>query len=637
MCGIMSVFSMDSSTINAQSMVNSLKTLHHRGPDHDSYWFSEDHKVALGHTRLSIIDLNTGDQPIHSVDKSIHLVANGEFYDFEKIRTQLTKEGHQFTTKSDSEIAIHLYKKYGTSCLKHLRGEFAFTIWDSDNNTLFAARDRLGINPIYFSNYNGKLYIGSEIKALIAAGVPARWDQDAYLNRSYFFQDRTLFKNIFQIPPGHFLLATSGGIKIIKYWDFNYTSDDNNSKLSEKEHIELLREILMDATETRLRADVPVGVYLSGGVDSCGILGMASKLKSQPLDAFTLSFSNKDYDESSIARNMAKSVSANHHIIPVTQEELADNFSQSIWHSETLCMNAHSVAKFMLSKTVRDKGFKVVLTGEGADEVFAGYSSFRSDLLQVTKDSSSTQLIEKLKNENKVSAGLMLSNTNSSDIEFIIQQLGYEPAWLPPLAEIFKIIKSNLNINSLKKLGNSHPIKHFMNSLDFNQLSDVNPVHQSMYMISKSALPNYILTNLGDRMEMAHSLEGRLPFLDHLVIEKVVNMPVDIKIKKLNEKHVLREALKPFITEEVYKRQKHPFLAPPSVITPGEKLYQLVQDTLRSQLMHQIPYFEHKKVIQFLDKSSKQPEHLWPSTEAVLLEMLSLCFLQKHFALKELF
>lgn len=632
MCGILSVFSLNES-INKGLLSEGLKTLHHRGPDHSSFWMSSDQKIALGHTRLSIIDLNTGDQPISNHDDTLYLVANGEFYDFERIRHELQVEGYQFKTSSDSEIALHLYQKYGTACLKYLRGEFAFTIWDSVNGSLFAARDRLGINPIYYAQHDEKIFFASEIKALIAAGVPAIWDEDSYLNRSFFFQDRTLFKGIYQLPPGHFALATSGGIKQVKYWDFNYKPDQEIVQRSEEEHIESLRDSLLQATETRLRADVPVGVYLSGGIDSCGILGMTSHLRQNQVDAFTLSFADKNYDEAIIAGKMAKKVGASHHIIPVNQEHLADNFSQSIWHSETLCMNAHSVAKFMLSKAVSKQGFKVVLTGEGADEIFAGYSSFRSDLLQINENPDSKRLMEEIKNSNKVSAGLMLSDSDSSSLNFLVEKLGYKPSWLPPINEIYQLIKSCFNSKTEKFIGKSNPIEHFINTLDFRQLDNINPVHQSMYMLSKSALPNYILTNLGDRMEMANSLEGRLPFLDHMVIEQVVGMPVSMKIKGITEKYVLREALKPFVIEQVYNREKHPFLAPPSVITPGEKLHQLVQDTLRSTTMDRVPYFNKKRVIEFLDHSINQPESSWPSTEAVLLEMLSLCLLQQHFEL----
>ncbi len=633
MCGILSIYAKHAS-INESALNAGLKTLHHRGPDHASYWLSRQKNVALGHTRLSIIDLNTGDQPIANSDDSMFLVANGEFYDFETIRDSLIRKGYRFKTGSDSEIALHLYHEYGTACLKHLRGEFAFTIWDNNNQTLFAARDRLGVNPLYYAEYDGKLFVGSEIKALLAAGVPAKWDQDSYLRRGFYFCDTTLFSGIKQVPPGHFLIATEGTTKLVKYWDFNYPADSELDQLSEAQQVESLRNSLLEATQTRLRADVPVGVYLSGGIDSCAVLGMTSHLISDPVDAFTLSFSNKDYDEAAIAAKMAKSVGARHHIIPVSQQDLADNFERSIWHSETICLNAHSVAKFMLSRAVHQQGFKVVLTGEGADEIFAGYPPFRNDLLNSQSDSANAEKQRTaLKQANKITAGLMLINQAPEAIQFIQRYLGHQPTWLLPLTQIFDQLKTTFSPEMIEKMGHIHPVKHFLNQLDFNQIDGINPVHASMYMLSKSALPNYVLTNLGDRMEMAHSLEGRLPFLDHKVVEKVVRMPINYKISGMREKHILREAIKPYVIEQVYNRQKHPFLAPPSVISPDEKLHQLVQDTLRSQLMDEIPFFDKNKVIKLLDQSTRLPEEKWPSTEAMLLEMLSLCFIQKHFKL----
>ncbi len=633
MCGILSVYSAGSD-INESKIKNGLETLHHRGPDHSGYWLSAEKTVVLGHTRLSIIDLSTGDQPLSNSDNTLHLVVNGEFYDFEKIRTDLQAKGYQFKTGSDSEIALYLYEEYGTACLQYLRGEFAFTLWDENNKTLFAARDRFGINPLFYAEYQGKLYLASEIKALLAAGVPATWDTSAYLNRSFFYGDNTLFKGIQQIPPGHFLLATESGIKLSKYWDFNYPVDADIKECPESESIESLRESLLEATETRLRADVPVGVYLSGGVDSCAILGMTSHLREQPIDAFTLSFSDKDYDEATIAQKMAKHTNAKHHIIPITQEQLADNFSAAIKHGETFSMNAHNAAKFVLSKEVRKSGIVVVLTGEGADEVFGGYAGFRNDLLNHTSNQTNkNQQLSQLKSGNKVSAGLHIASGQVEGVEFIKKHLGFEPSWLMPMAQMFTQLTELFDDNSLDKLGRGHPIKHFINQLDFNQIKGLNPVHASMYMLSKAALPNYILSNLSDRMEMANSLEGRLPFLDHKVIEKVVKMPVNLKIKAGVEKYILREAVRPFVIDEVYKREKHPFLAPPSVILPEEKLYQLVQDTLRSSLLDDLPFFNKQKVIAYLDNSTKQPQEKWPAVEAILLEVLSLCLLQQHYKL----
>ncbi len=633
MCGILALFSAHKK-VHKCDLDKGLEVMQHRGPDNKGMWLSPDASVALGHMRLSIMDPAAGDQPIANAAGTLHIAVNGEFYDFENLRADLKRRGHVFKTASDSEIALHLYDEYGVAALDYLRGEFAFCLWDEANRTLFAARDRFGIKPLYYTVYRDTLFLGSEIKSLFAAGVAAAWDTDAYLSRAFFFRDRTLFRGIHQVPPGHFLLATAGGIRIGKYWDFDYRQAESEYG-DEKQAVAGLREALLQAVGTRLRADVPVGVYLSGGIDSCAVLGMASHLQQAPLETFTLSFDDRDYDEAAIAASMAQKVRARHHRLALTQDDLADSFSRAIWHSETPCMNAHAVAKFLLSRYVRDSGLKVVLTGEGADEIFAGYPAFRGDAIMAAgadlMAAEAEAQMQQLKSRNQVSEGLLLARGRPQQVAFIKRLLGYEPCWLMPIAEIVESLQRFYSEDTARRLGRMHPIRQFLDHLDYRQIAGLPPVHASMYMMSKAVLPNYVLANLGDRMEMAHSLEGRLPFLDHHVVEMASRMPVELKIKGLTEKYILREAVRPFVTEQVYKRQKHPFLAPPSVISPTQKLYQLVQDTLRGPLMDDLPFFDKSKVLGFLDDANKLPQQQWPQTEGLLLELMSLCCLQDHF------
>lgn len=265
-------------------------------------------RVGLGHARLSIIDLTTGDQPIASEDERIHIIVNGEFYDFERQRRELEQRGHRFRTRSDSEIALHLYEDFGAHCLQHLRSEFAFVLWDETNQILFAARDRFGIKPLYYSIHDDTVYLASEIKALFAAGVPAGWDHE------YFYQyatgpvvpDRTLFDGVHQVPPGHSLMATANGLRFLRYWEFNYTpaAELAASKRDERSYVEEFAAVFEDAVRLRMRADVPVGCYLSGGLDSCATLGFAARNSNSPIQAFTLTFDQAAYDEGDIAREI---------------------------------------------------------------------------------------------------------------------------------------------------------------------------------------------------------------------------------------------------------------------------------------------------------------------------------------------
>src|SRR5215813_13116193 len=388
MCGIVAMYSC-SGPASTLALQKATRRLYHRGPDGQRQWVSPDGRVALGHARLSIIDLATGDQPITSEDGRKHIIVNGEFYDFENTQRKLERAGHHLRTRSDSEIALHLYEDLGTQCLHELRGEFAFVLWDENNRTLFAARDRFGIKPLFYAVHRETLYIASEAKALFEAGVPARWDPESVAQATEFgsHQVRTLFEGIFQIPPGHYLIATDRHIELRQYWDFNYPPRDSAAlHRSSAEYAEEFRHVLDEAVRLRLRADVPVGCYLSGGLDSCSVLGLAAQHRSDPIRAFTLTFDQGEYDEEPQAREMAAKAGAEFIPIPIRQDDLADNFADAIAQSETFCVNAHGVAKYLLSRAVREAGFKVVMTGEGSDEILGGYAHFRRDKLLYSHD-----------------------------------------------------------------------------------------------------------------------------------------------------------------------------------------------------------------------------------------------------------
>ena len=383
MCGIFALFSRRN-PIQLETVQRATARLHHRGPDGQRHWISDDRKVGLGHARLSIIDLTTGDQPIASADQRTHLIANGEFYGYEATRRELQEAGHTLRTKSDSEIALHLYRDLGPQCLHRLRGEFAFVIWDETERVMFAARDRFGIKPLFYALHEDTLYFASEVKALFAAGVPARWDTENFwqMVEQGGYQARTLFHGVFQVPPGHYLIATDSHIQINKYWDFDYpVADVAGPRRSDEDYKAEFRHALEEAVRIRLRADVPVGCYLSGGLDSCSVLGLAARHHPDSIRAFTLTFDRAEYDEEKEAREMAAKVGAEFHPIPIRQDDLADNFADAIQQSETVCLNAHGVAKFLLSRAVRKAGYKVVMTGEGSDEILGGYAHFRRDML----------------------------------------------------------------------------------------------------------------------------------------------------------------------------------------------------------------------------------------------------------------
>lgn len=611
MCGITAVLSRRSS-IDPQRMLAGTASLHHRGPDGQRYWMATDCRAALGHTRLSIIDLTTGDQPISNEDRTIHIVVNGEFYDFERIRSELEARGHRFRTRSDSEIALHLYEDYGPECLHHLRGEYAFVVWDERNNCMIAGRDRFGVKPLFYAEHNGALYLASEIKALFAMGVPARWSAEALYAGGFVLPgERTLFHGVYAVPPGHFLRATREAHRVHQYWDVDYPRDDApQTPRSDAEYIEGFRAVLEEAVKTRLRADVPVGCYLSGGIDSCAVLGLASRHHDGPVRAYTLTFDRAQYDESVIAEEMACHAGATFQPIPMTQADLAANFRAAVIQSEIPFINGHTVAKFMLSRAVRESGYKVVLTGEGSDEILAGYPHFRRDMLlhhTTGQDPEETsRLLRELVENNQVSRGLLLPEGDSDTGTVCKTLLGFVPSWLEAMAGTASRTRGLMRDDFLETHRGVDVVGTLLSSLDVERrLKGRNAVHSALYLWAKTILPHYILSNLGDRMEMSHSIEGRVPFMDHHVAEYLQRVPVSLKIRGMTEKYILREAVKDVITKTVYERQKHPFLSPPATLNPDQPLHALMQDTLRGSAAANVPFLDQKKVVAALDGLSK--------------------------------
>jgi asparagine synthase (glutamine-hydrolysing) len=506
---------------------------------------------------------------------------------------------------------------------------------------MFAARDRFGIKPLFYALHKETLYLASEVKALFAAGVPARWDAESVLHAADLggHPVRTLYDGVFQVPPGHYLLATDRHIQLIQYWDFDYPgADHNGAQRSDADYAAEFRQALEEAVRLRLRADVPVGCYLSGGLDSCAVLGLAAKLHPDPIHAFTLTFDRADYDEENEAREMAAKVGAEFFPIPIRQDDLADHFADATLQSETLCVNAHGVAKYLLSRAVRDAGYKVVLTGEGSDEILGGYAHFRRDMLLYNQDGQDpatvAALLQDLENRNLVSRGLLLPHGEARPLENVRRLLGFVPSWIEAFSARSVKMQGLLAEDFQAKLGEREGYHALFSGLDVRgQLAGRDPVHQSLYLWSKTFLPGYILTVLGDRMEMAHSVEGRVPFLDHHVVEVIRAQPVTQKIRGMTEKYVLREAVRDVITDTVYRRQKHPFLSPPLTLAPEGKLNALVQDTLRGRGLAALPFFDPKKVIRLLDSLHTMDEGSRVAIDQILMILMSACVLQQGFRL----
>ena len=642
MCGFVSAAS--SSYVCSPELINkALLSLKHRGPDESGVWQNESGTVSFGHARLSIIDLSTGKQPLSNGDESLVAVVNGEFYDYKRIRKELQESGYRFKTESDSEILLALYERKGTQCLQELRGEFAFVLWDKRNQWIFAGRDRFGIKPLFYTVQNNTLYCASEVKALKALGLPMRWDEDSFFQTIGMMPlpHATLFDGIYQIPPGHYLIKSlyNSAPHIQKYWDFNYPRISERPKdFDEKKTVEEFRALLIESVKQRLQADVPVACYLSGGLDSCSLLGVAQSISKSPVAAFTLTFSDSsDYDEAKQAEEMARHVGAPYHPVPISQAKIAEGMEDALWHAERFVLNGHGVAKYFLSEATQKAGYKVVLTGEGSDEIFAGYAHFRQDQILNNPDFNPLQrkqLLEALMNANKVSQGLLLSGDPDADLLEIRKILGYVPGWTQSFAPQLIQLRDCFSKDYRARYGTRNPIHNLLASLDVSaQMKGREYLDQSLYFWSKVTLPHYLLTVLGDRMEMAHSIEGRVPFLDHPLVEYVVKQAPHMKIHHQTEKFLLREAAKPFITRTIYERQKHPFLAPPALSHQREgHLREFIQDTIRGS--NRVPFFDYGVLIPLLDSTlSEGTPETRMSYDILFMILASAMILQKQFGL----
>jgi asparagine synthase (glutamine-hydrolysing) len=614
-----------------------LKLLEHRGPDGTGTWTSRDGRWTLGHTRLSIIGLRNGSQPMTSPDGAVHVVVNGEFYGYRALRERLRADGYRFATDSDSEIALHLYHQRGMSAATQLRGEFAVVIADERQRAMYAIRDRFGVKPLYYAVVDGEVFFASEIKALLALGVPARWDLEGATAGSGRSHEKTEFAGISTVPPGCYAIARDGQVRIYPYWDWEIpTADEMRADTrSEAEVVADFRAALQDSVRERLVADVEVASYLSGGIDSCAVLGLAQREMDRPIRAFTLTFDDALYNEASIAEAQAKHVGATYHPIPITGREIAESFADAVWHAETQMFNGHGVAKFLLSRAVRDAGIKVVFTGEGSDEMLGGYPYFRVDALNNDPTLSASEraaLLDEMLGANAATRALMMpEQLNNAEMQAVQRRLGWAPATLNMFAAQANTVTPLFRDDLPASVREYQPLVSALDRLPLEQrVVGRDPLNQMLYVNARTVLPNFILNYLADRMEMAHSIEGRVPFLDHHVAEAAARVPVSMKVKGIREKHVLREATKDVLIPEVYDRQKHPFTTPPTR-DPNDPMLEFYRDTFASQAAKDQPIFDIAKASAALDQLLEVPDDQRIAVEGGLQRVASVVVMQDLF------
>lgn len=581
MCGIAGFIYADrEKPVDPETLVAMAAIQHHRGPD--GFGIRRMPGVGLSHARLSIVDLdeNRGRQPFESTDGRLMLAKNGELYDYQRIRADLTSRGDRFQTKSDSEMILHLYPRLGLDAmLPHLRGEFAFSLYDRQEERLMLVRDRFGIKPLYWTQVGDTLVFGSELKVIFAhPEVPRRFDPAGVYHQlmQTIVPGSTAFEGVHQVPPGHVLdvRRVDGRLKIkqYQYWDMPFPQEgDRPAEYDEQEWIEAVREKLLEAVQLRLEADVPVGCYLSGGIDSCSILGLAAAARQSPVKAFTIGFDNKDYDESPIAREMAISTGADQDVMMLDASHLYDNFVETLWHTERTIYNTLGVAKLLMSRHVRSVNYKVVLTGEGSDELFGGYPAFRRDMflhgldhLTLPERAEWEQLLAE---QNKLFKGAMLAEDEVIN-PALNDKVGFTPSCLQPWLASAARVPEILSQDYAQQLTGYDPGAAIAEKLDGDKLAGRHPLDKAQYVWIKTMLEGQILTWGGDRVDMANSMEARPAFLDHHLAEMAAQLPPSLRIKGRTEKYVLREAMKGLLPEVLYKREKFAFMAPPAHTDP---------------------------------------------------------------------
>jgi asparagine synthase (glutamine-hydrolysing) len=566
MCGIVGY--VDATEKACTKVLNRMLTrINHRGPDECGIYTHNN--VGFGSVRLSIIDIAGGHQPMPNEDLTLWIVFNGEIFNYVELRKELEEMGHKFRTQSDTEVIVHLYEEYGEECLSKLNGQFVFSIWDKNNQELFLARDRVGIRPLYYYHNDGLFVYGSEIKAIFEhQKVPRELSEEGIAETFTFWttiSPNTVFKGVKECPPGHFIKFKNKKITIKKYWELTFATKDNYYKGSFQEAIVKFEELFEDSVRIRLRADVPVAAYLSGGIDSSITTAYIKKIEPKVLQTFSVGFTEKEFDESyyqDIASNYFNTKHISH---TCSTNEIADNFPQVVWHCEAPLLRTSPSPMFSLSKKVRENNIKVVITGEGADELLAGYNIFKENKIRHfwAKDPKSRirplllkklyPYITALQNANpnalKMFFGYKLSETGSPIYSHLLR-------W-----KNSSNIKNHFSKTIQEKLAGFDPYKNLMANLD-GQMDNMDPLAKAQYIEMVIFLSGYLLSSQGDRMGMANSVEGRYPFLDHRIIEFCATLPPDFKLKGLNEKVLLKKMMKGKLPEEILNRPKQAYRAP---------------------------------------------------------------------------
>ncbi|MDB9528835.1 asparagine synthase (glutamine-hydrolyzing) [Oscillatoria sp. CS-180] len=654
MCGIGGVMYADPNhPVSPEVLVGMAAIQYHRGPDGFGYRILDDRGIGFAHARLSIIDLNPerGRQPFMSADGQYLIAHNGEFYDYKRLRADLASRGYQFQTKSDTELVLHLTERFGIDeALPCLRGEFAFALYERQQDRLTLVRDRFGIKPLYWTQTATGFVFGSEIKVLLAhPDVKARFSSAGLYHQlmQTMVPGTTCFEGIYAVAPGQKVVVQRREgeltIKTDQYWDLDFPhKGERDSHRTEADYIEEFRAHFVEAIQLRLEADVPVACYLSGGIDSCSIMGVAAACQQSPVKAFTIGFDDSDYDETAIAREMAEAVKADQDILSVSGTQLYDHFARTLWHTERSIYNTFTVAKLLMSAHVRDAGYKVVITGEGSDELFAGYPQLRLDMILHGMEDASPQeradLEGWLAESNRLFKGNLLAEKRLDD-PALTALVGFTPSSLQSWLSSAAHVPGLLNSHHRQQLKDYSPGAAIAAALDADQLVDRHPLDKAQYVWIKTQFESQVLGWAGDRVDMANSLEARPAFLDHPLVEFAVKLPPSMRLRERRDKYILRETMRPLLPETLYQRQKFAFMAPPSHtdVVKQKAMRSLADNYLSQERLQAAGLLDMDAVQSILNRheSDETPVAERVQLDAVINHMLSVQILHDHFVAKD--
>lgn len=606
MCGIAGLFSARGVNGGEATAARMAAQLRHRGPDGAACHIDE--AALMVHTRLSIIDFETGAQPLHNENKTIWLVCNGEIFNYLELRAELLNRGHRFYTRSDSEVIVHLYEEYGLDFVEHLNGQFAICLWDSVSKTAVLVRDRVGIAPLFYTERNDGLWFASEVKAIIA-GTQERpaLDVDAFNQLLSFWSPvspNSIFAGVREVAPGEMLVYRDGKVSSHRYWDFNFPRQNDFEAISTDEAAGQVHDLLVDSTQLRLRADVPVAAYLSGGLDSSIIATLIRRYSNAPLQTFSLNFADAGLDESSYQSEIVSRLQTSHNSVCCSDEDITRQFQAAIWHTESPVVRTAPVPMGTLSRLVNREGTRVVLTGEGADEVFGGYDIFKETKLRRFWASNPQSqwrhlLIRKLYPYLNLSGGGAngyLAQFFGGGVDDPSQDLFSHQPRINNTSRVKQFVSDKL----LERMS-VQPEAALIDTLPA-EFADWSYFCKAQYLEMKTLMPGYLLSSQGDRMLMQNGVEGRFPFLDHRLVEYAGRLHPRLKMRVLEEKFILKKAMADYLPGNILQRYKQPYRAPMSAAFIGRQEPDYVGYLLSEEKIRDYGYFDPKKVTLLLKK-----------------------------------